>query len=241
MTAALALLLAAAPFDWPQVVERFPDLKSFAPAAPLDAPLFARIGGKCVRAAQKMPLGEGARNGHVWHWSYEVSPHRDAVTLAGPKLVHGFDTAKDTRTFKSNGTTRKPFFGPPKDDVVPLYEASFTLDIECWGIDESQTTCGDKRITCKRCSILRLVGEPRGAQYTYGDGVVRADLTSGCEKRCEGPGLPWSEFVSLKMSAAATRVVDLQAKPVAELYLTEAACASGTSDLAPDFTAEEPR
>jgi hypothetical protein len=78
MTSALALLLAAAPFDWPQVVERFADLKSFAPAATVDAPLFARIGGKCVRTAEKMPLGEGARNGHVWHWSYDITQHRDA-------------------------------------------------------------------------------------------------------------------------------------------------------------------
>jgi hypothetical protein len=78
------------------------------------------------------------------------------------------------------------------------------------------------------------------AATIYGDGVVRADLTGGCEKHCEGPGLPWSEFVSLKLSAAATRVVEPQAKPVAELYLTEAACASGTSDLAPDFIGDEP-
>ena len=241
MSAALVLLLAAAPLDWAQVVERFPNLKSFAPPALTDAPLFARIGGRCVPAAEKMPLGEGSRAGHVWHWSFSIVTRRDALTLAGPKVVHGYDTTKDTRTLTNAGKVLKLFPGPPKDDVLPLYASTYALDIECFGSDESTSTCEGRRVSCKRCSILRLVGEPRGAQYTYGDGMVHADLTKGCEHLCDGPGLSWSDFEHLKSSVAATRVIDLEAKPAAALYLSEDACAKGTSDLAPDFTGDEPR
>ena len=233
-----ALLLAAAP-DWASVVQGFPELKTFAPVQSVEGPLFARIGGTCYRAGA-LKLGEGSRNGHVWHWTFDVSREHGAVTLTGPSVVHGYDKAGDTRTFKDKGPVRKLFLGPAKDDAVPLYEASFTLEVGCWGSDESTQTCEGKRVTCKRCSILRLIGGPRFAQHPYGDGVVHADLTKDCAHLCDGPGLLWADFEALQKTVAKTPVVDLEAPPAAQLYRTEAACKVGTVDLAPDFKPVEP-
>src|SRR5207248_2374827 len=127
-------------------------------------------------------LGEGAHDGHAWHWTLRVERARGAVTLDGPSAKHGFDRANDTRTFEKKGLVRRFVVGPPADDVVPLYSEALKLEIACWGSHGSEATCDGKKLVCKRCEILRLIGGPRPAQRTYGDGAVRADLTEGCEK-----------------------------------------------------------
>jgi hypothetical protein len=235
-----ALVLTAAP-DWADAAQKFPDLGTFAPARLPDGTLWVRLGGRCHRAASPITLGEGTRNGHVWHWTFDVALSRGAVTLTGPSLVHGFDKPGDTRTFKNKPAVRKLFAGPAKDDAVPLFARSFTLDVECWGTDGSELTCGGKKVSCKRCSVLRLVGEPRGAQHTFGDGVIHADLTGDCSRACQGPGLIWSDFEALKSFVARTPVIDLQAEPEAWLFRSEAACAASDHDLAPGFAPVEPK
>src|SRR5687767_1716977 len=104
---ALALILAAAPrtFDWAAAVGEFPALAEYVPAAS-DAQarefVFVKLGAKCVRAAEKMTLDEGARNNHTWHWTMSVRFGGGAVTIDGPAVTHGFDRPGDTRTFKAS-------------------------------------------------------------------------------------------------------------------------------------------
>lgn len=239
-------MLVAAPmtFDWASAAVEFPILEQFVPLAKVPAgPIFVKLGGKCwpADAAGKLALGEGARDNHVWHWTARLSLTGSEAVLEGPSLVHGLDRPGDTRTFERKGPKKRFVHGPVQGDVLPLHEKAWRLELACWGKDESTATCNGKKVSCARCSVLRLLGGPIGGQRVYGDGVIRADLDKGCDRLCEGPGLAWRDFEALASFVAKTPVVHVKEPPAGALYRTREACEAGSGDLAPEFAGGEPQ
>ncbi len=257
----LTVLLLASPakeaprVDWAAALVELPALAQYAPMA--DAVtlrgfggdrLFARVGGRCVRLIRRgrsagVRLGEGVRDGHSWRWELDVTLAPEGIRLEGPVAIHGLDRKGDGRTFRHGPRARSLFAGPPVGDRLPLHEEAHRIEIACWGEDRSTARCPDgSEKECHSCSVVRVLGGPRGGQRVYGDGVLRADLTRGCEDACTDPGLPWPAFEALVRDVGRVPVVLQAADATASLFATEAACvqAGEAAELAEGFSPVEP-
>ncbi|MDP1825049.1 MAG: hypothetical protein Q8L48_17460 [Archangium sp.] len=258
----LALLLlstvatAEAPareYTWAGALEELPKLAQYAPLASektLNAfapkTLYARVGGRCVGLARsgnvaKAELGQGIREGHNWRWELTITLAPQAVTIDGPVAIHGLDRVGDVRTFRDAPPVRTFVAGPLSDTRLPLFPKAHTLEIGCWGQDSSTRSCSDGgKEVCKGCSLLRILGGPRGGQRLYGDGVIRADFTKECGDPC-GAGLRWGDFEALAGFVKKTPVVVADDVPAGQVFATKEACSqSEGSDLATNFNAVEP-